>query len=215
MRFILILSSLFGLSSVTAQLTKGNNFFTLTNYAPNDSEVIFEDYPIPVDSLGNPLEKSAVNSSGNLFFGYNFAVTNHFLFGAKLHHIGSKESTFGVFTVGPVLRFHPTIKALNSTIVFTKSGLLAENFFFIEGASLFGNMKLSEEIHPYAEYFLNVGGSLRFPSDRYRFIRHFGVELAVGIQYRSAYHLVDRQTILPNLSGGIQIYLDRNYIRFK
>lgn len=213
MRFLFTIFVALNMVSTYAQLKTWNNFFSLTNFAPNEFDEIFENFPALIDTTSADSSKVKSNASGNLFFSFNVAISNQLLIGLKLHHVGSKESSFGLFSYGPVFRVYPHIKALKSPFQFVKTNEIANNFFFVELSSLYGKFRYSEFKLPYSETFLMVGASIRAPLDQYRFIRHFGVELSAGLQYRTQFEKVNGSNFMPYIHGGLNIYLDKKYLK--
>lgn len=226
MKIVIMSLAIFVFGTINAQISTGSNFISISNTVFNKPITKFDQYP---DTTLND-STTATGANASIMLNYHFAVSNHFSIGFKSRFLSNKESTYGISAFGPAVRYYfgfgpdepkPKIKKVKPgepktfgvyparRFYLNETDERLKSFFFVEGSYLFGNLKYDSERIKYNEAGLQVGVQLRAATPDIQFIRHFGLELGVGIFGHS--DELENNLILPNVSGGLLIFLDKKY----
>lgn len=226
MKFFITLTLVLSTLGVYAQISRGANFITLGNTAINGPLHRFEQYP---DTTLND-STTATGLSVSIMLNYNLAVSDHFTVGFKSRFLTDKESTYSISAFGPSVRYYFGFGAdePKTKIVTLKPGqpertktqnfhrfynheskTRLKSFFFVDASYLFGNVKFDGNQASYGEAGLMLGAMLRGATPENPLFRRLGIELSAGAM--SFTNEFGEQRIIPNISAGINIFLDKKY----
>jgi hypothetical protein len=208
------------------QITKGTNFISMGNTVFNKPFTKFDQYPDTTitDSTGTN------GLSATFMINYHVAVSKHFTIGIKTRVLTNKESTYGISSFGPAVRYYfgfgqdePKAKYMKKGDKYSSTDLTTQarrfynheskerlkSLFFVEAGYMFGNLRYDSNKIKYSEMSLQAGALFRFPLPETQLLRHFGLELSAGVFGMS--DEFEKLTFRPNLSAGLLIFLDRKY----
>ena len=225
MKLFIIALTLFITYNSYGQVSAGTNFFSLSNTVFNKPFTKFDSYP---DSTVTD-STTTTGASGSVMFNYHVTVTKHISIGFKSRLLGNKESTYGITSFGPAVRYYfgfgpdepkPVMKknkggsgdggtyyARRFYNHETKERL--KSLFFVEAGYQFGRIKVDGTKVPHSELSLQAGALFRFAVPKTQLIRHFGLELSAGV-----FGMTDefeQRSFIPNVLGGLLIFLDKKY----
>lgn len=204
---------------MSAQYVQGMNYIKLGGVQFNQ-ENKERDMHLPlqvytyIDSTHTDTTIYKGNSTSDLTFSYHVAVTDFLVLGITSRFLQSKESSYIIKSGGFSIRYAFPLKLVRkppSNFVLSKDERVVRNFFFLDYSGLFGKLHYDQFISSYTSHILQFGISLRVPTADTKMVRHLGLEISGGVNYRSQPY--QQNGIFPYAAAGIQYYFDRKYTK--